>query len=107
MQITKTFVITKVKNEQYDLSSHAHQERQEEKISIEEIEKALVEGDIIEEYPNDPRGESCLIATQAEESLHVICGTRSKRLLVVTIYRPKKPVWINYKTRAKELKSRV
>lgn len=52
----------KIAANEYDLSAHAHLERQEEEITIEEIEKTLLKGDIIEKYPNDPRGESCLMA---------------------------------------------
>jgi len=102
------FIRSKIKKEEYDLSAHAHQERQEEQITIEEIEKILLKGDIIEMYSNDPRGKSCLVAGKdADVSLHVVCGMRGNRLLIVTVYRPKKPTWINYKTRAKEVKSRV
>ncbi|MGH7203012.1 MAG: hypothetical protein ACREHC_01045 [Candidatus Levyibacteriota bacterium] len=42
-----------------------------------------------------------------EKALHIVCGMRGERLLIVTVYRPKKPTWIDYKTRAKEIKSRV
>lgn len=102
------FIRNRVRKNNYDLSSHAHQERQEEQIEVEEIEQALLKGDIIEKYPNDPRGESCLVVGKvANQYLHVVCGTRGEKLLIVTIYRPKLPTWINYKTRAKELKSRV
>ncbi len=101
------FLRESVRNEKYDLSVHAHNERQEEQITVEDIEKVLLKGDIIEQYPNDQRGESCLVAgVISERFLHVVCGMRGKRLLVVTVYRPKLPVWINYKTRAKELKKR-
>ena len=104
----KYFIEHKLKNNEYDLSSHAHNERQNEQITIKEIEQSLLHGDIIETYPGDPRGESCLVAFGNQgKSLHVICGIRSDRLLVVTVYRPKSPVWTDYKTRAKELKSRV
>lgn len=92
-----------VRKGEYDLSYHAHQERQEEQITIEEIETTILKGGIIEEYPNDPRGESCLVASR---NLHVVCGFRKERLLIVTNYRPKPPTWIDYKTRAKELKNR-
>ena len=96
-----------MQGEQYDLSVHAHNERQEEQITVEEIEKILLKGAIIEQYPNDLRGESCLVAgIVSQKPLHVVCGTRSNRLLVVTVYRPRPPVWIDYKTRAKEVKSR-
>ena len=102
-----SFIKEKVRNGEYDLSIHAHNERQAEEITIEEIEKVLLKGAIIEKYPNDPRGASCLVAgITFTKPLHVVCGKRGKRLLVVTVYRPKQPVWIDYKTRAKEVKSR-
>lgn len=101
------FIKKKIRNQKYDLSIHAHNERQEEQITVEEIEKVLLKGDIIEQYPNDPRGGSCLVAGMvSDKPLHVACGMRGSRLLIVTVYRPKPPVWIDYKTRAKELKSR-
>jgi hypothetical protein len=102
------FVRNKIKKEEYDLSAHAHRERQEEQITIDEIEKNLLEGDIIEKYIKDPRGESCLVAGKIlDKALHIVCGKRNNRLLIVTVYRPKKPTWIDYKTRVKEVKSRV
>lgn len=94
----------KVRAGEYDLSEHAHKERQAEQITLDEIEKILLKGVIIEKYPEDPRGESCLVASK---KLHVVCGFRGERLLIVTNYRPQLPTWITWKTRAKELKNRV
>lgn len=94
----------KVRRREYDLSEHAHKERQEEQITIAEIEKTLLKGDIIEKYPKDPRGLSCLVASK---TLHAVCGMRGERLLIVTVYKPKLPAWIDWKTRTKELESRV
>jgi len=106
--VDKSFIEEKLVNNEYDLSSHAHTERQNEIITVKEIEQTLLRGDIIETYPGDPRGESCLVAFESQDKpLHVICGIRNGRLLIVTVYRPKLPVWTDYKTRAKELKSRV
>lgn len=85
----------KIRKGEYDLSHHAHKERQ--------IEKTVLKGDIIEEYPKDPRGPSCLVAIK---NSHVVCGFREDRVLIVTVYRPQLPTWIDYKIRAKELKSR-
>lgn len=93
----------KVTKGDFDLTEHAHKERQIEKISIEEIKQTILESDIIEKYPKDPRGSSCLIGNK---NLHVVCGFRNNKVLVVTNYRPEEPVWIDWKTRAKELKSR-
>ena len=102
------YIRTKIRKQDYDLSSHAHRERQEEQITTAEIEKALLAGDIIEKYPKDERGESCLVAAKVESKpLHIVCGKRDDRLLIVTVYRPKPPTWKSYKKRTKELKSRV
>lgn len=101
------FIKTEIRNQQYDLSAHAHNERLEEQITIEEVERVLLKGAIIEKYPNDTRGGSCLVAgIDSKKPLHVICGMRGNKLLIITVYRPKLPVWTDYKTRAKELKSR-
>jgi len=106
--VDTSFVRRKVESGEYDLSSHAHRERQEEQITVAEIEQALLTGDIIEKYPKDERGESCLVAAKTENKpMHIVCGKRDSRLLIVTVYRPKLPTWENYKQRTKELKSRV
>lgn len=93
----------RVQLREYDLSEHAHSERQEEQITTEEIEQTIFKGSIIEKYPKDKRGPSYLVASK---KLHIICGFRGERLLIITVYRPKKPIWIDFKTRAKELKDR-
>lgn len=89
---------------EFDLSEHAHKERQLEEISVKEIVETILKGDIIEEYPNDQRGPSCLIGNK---NLHVVCGFRDEKVLIVTNYRPERPIWVDYKNRTKELKSRV
>lgn len=98
----------KIRSSEYDLSEHTHRERQEEQITVDEIERVILEGGIIEQYPLDPRGKSCLVAGKVtDQPLHIVCGMRGDRLLVVTVYRPKPPTWKDYKTRAKELEGRV
>ena len=47
---------------QYEVSFHAQQERLEEDLDLIEIEAAIIDhGELLEEYPDDPRGESCLV----------------------------------------------
>ena len=97
-----------IREHRYDLSEHAHRERQEEAITVLEIEQVIAKGVIIEKYIHDFRGESCLISGKiSDHPLHVVCGMRGKRLLIVTVYRPRLHIWTDEKTRAKEVKSRV
>ena len=50
-----------VRSGNYEFSGHADDERQAEKIPIADVEGALINGEILEDYPNDPRGPSCLV----------------------------------------------
>jgi len=96
-----------VRHGNYEFSIHAQQERLEENLDITEIEAALVgTAEILEEYPNDPRGESCLILGVAgTRPIHVVLGWAvrkedgSKRLRVITVYIPSLPKWVNPRTR--------
>jgi hypothetical protein len=86
----------------YEFSGHADDERQAERIPIAEVEEALLAGEILEDYPNDPRGPSCLVLGQGNLGypIHVVCGqTRSARLRLITVYIPSQPKWIDERTR--------
>lgn len=78
------------------LSHHAQIERGKEKIRIDDIVAAISKGKELEPYPDDPRGESCLIVGQGLDSrwIHVLCGNFYDRdLLIITAYIPRAPKW--------------
>ena len=57
----------------YEVSLHAQQERLEDDLDLNEIEAAILQGELIEKYPNDPRGPSCLVGGLAGvKPLHVV-----------------------------------
>ena len=95
-----------VQEGRYEISLHAQQERLEDNLDIEEIEAAMLQGEIIEDYPEDPRGPSCLIAGRAgTRHVHVVLGWARSRgqaartLRVITVYIPKPPKWKDHRTR--------
>lgn len=57
----------------YEVSIHAQQERLEDDLDIDEIEVALLKGELIEEYPSDPRGHSCLVGGLAGAKRYTLC----------------------------------
>ena len=75
------------------------------KIEAEEIENAIFSGTIIEPYPDDPRGASCLVLGFAtrDKPLHVICGRLEEdEILIITAYEPDSKEWeADWKTRKK------
>jgi hypothetical protein len=90
----------------YEFSIHAQQERLDDDLDIADIEQALLGGDILEQYPDDPRGESCLLlGLAAGTPVHVVVGWASRRaahrktLRVITVYVPQPPKWVDPKTR--------
>ena len=66
----------KIKEENYQFSYHAEVEKGADKISIREIEEAVLNGEIIEDYPENKRGRSLLIAgfTRKNRPVHAVCG---------------------------------
>ena len=61
---------------QYEVSFHAQQERLEEDLDLIQIEAAIIEhGELLEEYPDDPRGETCLVlGFVGSRPLHTVLG---------------------------------
>ena len=86
----------------YEYSSHAEIEREADKISLADVEYALLHGEILEDYPEDPRGPSCLVLGFGRSGypMHIVCGmTPSDALRIITVYIPSLPKWINERTR--------
>jgi len=63
-------------------------------ISPAEVERAIVEGEVIEEYPEDVRGPSCLMLGSGDgRPIHVVCAPKEEYLAVVTAYVPDPSQW--------------
>ena len=59
-------------------------------ITQEDIEKALLDGEIIEEYENDYPYPSCLVygINLNNEVIHIVCGLNEIELWIITAYYP-------------------
>jgi hypothetical protein len=71
-------------------------------ITPAEVEAVIQCGEVIEDYPTDPRGPSCLIcgAGAGARPVHVVCAPKVDYLAVITAYLPDLNQWSNdYKTR--------
>ena len=73
--ISKVKELAKIKG--YRLTSHTETQRDADSISVIELEEALLynETEMIEDYPNDPRGHSFLILglTTQQQPIHALC----------------------------------
>lgn len=57
----------KIKFGEYEISYHAEKERYAEDITIPDIEAVILNGELLEDYPEDPRGPSCLILGYSQD----------------------------------------
>ena len=76
-------------------------------ISIEDVENALLNGEIIEEYPDDYPYPSSLVLGMSKTGrhLHVVCGVSEIELWLITSYYPDIEEWeCDFKTRKENMK---
>jgi hypothetical protein len=64
---------SKVRANQYVYTLHADVERKVEGLTFAQIEEALLNGEILERYPDTGRGESCLVGGVASTTpIHIV-----------------------------------
>jgi Domain of unknown function (DUF4258) len=86
----------KIFDEQFEFSKHAVDQSIVRKILVREVREAISNGKIIEDYPDDKYGASCLISgsTQDERPIHVHCSYPARPLLkIITLYEPTLQRW--------------
>ena len=69
--------------------------RPDRMITPAEVRKAVESGGIVEDYPEDPRGHSCLILGMESDgrAVHVVCSPREDYLAIITAYLPDSVKW--------------
>ncbi|MFH1288968.1 MAG: DUF4258 domain-containing protein [bacterium] len=102
--VTIDEIKVKLKRDEFILSRHAEDEKQADEIVYFEIDEAFKNLEIIENYPGDRRGSSCLVLgfTNEHKPLHFVLGNLEKeKILIITMYRPNVEEWINFRLRRK------
>jgi hypothetical protein len=92
----------KVARNEFEFSQHAVDQSILRNISVRELREALIDCELIENYPSDKYGPSCLVLgfTKARRPLHIQCSYPSRRVLrIITLYEPDPTRWIDFKKR--------
>jgi hypothetical protein len=87
---------------EYEYSLHALDQSIQRRISTSEVEEAIYAGEIIETYPSDKYGPSCLIfgRTAVGRPLHIQCTEPNRNpVKVITLYQPDPSQWTDFRTR--------
>lgn len=77
-------------------TKHGAEQRINRGISSDEIDQAVLDGEIIEDYPFDKYGPSCLVSGKTEEgrALHIQIALYPI-ISIVTVYEPTPEKWID------------
>lgn len=69
--------------------------RPDRMITMEEVRRVAEQGEIIEDYPDDVRGHSCLLLGYGNKTrpIHVVCSPKDDYLAIITVYLPKVEQW--------------
>lgn len=73
-------------------------------ITPADVRTVVEAGEIIEDYPDDMRGPSCLmLGIAAKRAVHVVCAPKDDYLAVITAYLPIDQEWESgYRKRKKQ-----
>lgn len=93
-----------IRAEEYSYSIHAEIERKADELTFAQVEEALLNAEILEQYPNTGRGESSLVVGFSKKTpIHIICGWRGKKISLITVYIPTLPKFIDPWTRSERI----
>lgn len=88
----------KVAESQFEFSKHTLDQSILRQIRVQEIREVIANGQVIEDYPDDKYGASCLIGglTGAKRPVHIQCSYPSHPLIkIITVYEPDPQRWNN------------
>lgn len=92
----------KIRQRQFELSKHAVDQSIVRCISVSEICEAINTCEVIEDYPDDKYGPSCLLLglTLQKRPLHIQSSYPSRGIIkIITIYEPAPDSWLDNRIR--------
>jgi hypothetical protein len=92
----------KITANQFEFTRHALDQTILRSITILEIREAMEDGEMIEDYPDDKYGPSCLVfgRTKSGRPIHLHCSHPSRETVkMITVYQPDPEQWIDFKVR--------
>ncbi|MDL1897484.1 DUF4258 domain-containing protein [Anaerolineae bacterium CFX7] len=93
---------SKIQQGRFEFSKHAVDQSILRHITVKEMREAIANGQIIEDYPDDKYGPSCLVfgLTQSNRPLHIQCSYPTRPVVkIITLYEPDSNEWIDFRAR--------
>ena len=95
-----------IKEEKIRWTNHVMVRLLQRNITQSDVEYALLNGEIIEEYEDSYPYPSCLVygINLDNKVLHIVCGSNEEELWIITAYYPDDTEWKNDLKTRKEIK---
>lgn len=83
------------------ITTHALKRCRERNISLDDITNCIMNGEIIENYPDDyPYPTALVLEYKINKPIHVVAGIGNNKLWIITAYHPDTKCWNrNFKIR--------
>ncbi|MBI5886113.1 MAG: DUF4258 domain-containing protein [Deltaproteobacteria bacterium] len=98
-------IIESIRNGKIRITDHADEEAHNDGLTFDEIFTSVLNGIVIESYPDDNPYPSCLIYGEnyKSEPIHSVwaCNKETGASVLITVYRPEPGKWIGWKRRKK------
>lgn len=87
-----------------EITNHCLLRMHQRNISYTDLKKAVANGMVIENYPDDYPHPSCLIMSRisADRIIHIVVGIGKGKLWFITTYFPDSDLWNDTFTKRKE-----
>jgi hypothetical protein len=96
-------IIRAIRHHRIRITDHADEETQADQLTFDEVFVSVVQGEIIEDYPNDRPYPSCLVygETFSKEPVHSVWAYNQENqwAVLITVYRPDPKRWLDWRTR--------
>jgi hypothetical protein len=102
MESIPNVITGKIAAGSFEFSKHAVDQMMQRRILVSEVKEALAAPEVLENYPNDKYGPSCLVLgfSLNGKALHVVCTHPGRELLkIITVYEPDSNLWLEFRTR--------
>jgi hypothetical protein len=79
----------RIRTKNYELTGHAEEEREDDDLSIADLENAILSGRVAQVLTDDPRGDRYVVQGKVQDGreLEVICRFLSSgKLRIITVY---------------------
>jgi hypothetical protein len=89
----------KIETGLFEFSKHAVDQSIIRRISVQDVCDVINNGTIIEDYPDDKYGPSCLIfgLTAERRPIHIQCSYPSRPIVkIITLYEPNPSRWVDF-----------